>query len=56
MMASFYFYDQNPSDFSFLMKIIAFVIQTSLGLPNLHVKGKTKRILVVVSSKMTPSC
>ena len=49
MMALFYYYDQNPSGFSFLVQIIAFVIQTSLGLPNLNVKGKTKRILVVVS-------
>ena len=43
MMASFYYHDQNPSSFSFLMKIIAFVIYTSLGLPNLNVKGKTKK-------------
>ena len=49
MMALFYYYDQNPSGFSFLVQIIAFVIQTSLGLPNLNVKAKTKRILVVVS-------
>ena len=49
MMALFYYYDQNPSGFSFVVQIIAFVIQTSLGLPNLNVKGKTKRILVVVS-------
>ena len=49
MMALFYYYDQNPSGFSFLVQIIAFVIQTSLGLPNLNVKAKSKRILVVVS-------
>ena len=49
MMALFYYYDQNPSGFSFLVQIIAFVIQTSLGLPNLNVKAKRKRILVVVS-------
>ena len=50
MMASFYYYDQNPSDFSFLVQISAFAIQTSLGLPNLNVKGKTKRILVIVGT------
>ena len=48
MMTSFYYYDQNPSGVAFLCKLRAFVIQTSLGLPNLSVKGKTKRILVVV--------
>ena len=54
-MTSFYYYDQNPSGFCFLVLIRAFVIQTSLGLQNLNMKGKTKRILVVVI-KMTPSC
>ena len=48
MMTSFYYYDQNPSGVCFLVQIKAFVIQTLLGLPNLSVKGKTKRILVVV--------
>ena len=48
MMSSFYYYDQNPSGFCFLLQIKAFVIQTSLGLPNLNMKGDTKRILVVV--------
>ena len=43
-----YYYDQNPSGFCFLVQIKAFVIQTSLGLQNLNMKGKTKRILVVV--------
>ena len=47
-MTSFYYYDQNPSGFCFLVQIRAFVIQTSLGLQNLNMKGKTKRILVVV--------
>ena len=47
-MTSFYYYDQNPSGLCFLMQIRAFVIQTSLGLHNLNMKGKTKRILVVV--------
>ena len=44
-MTSFYYYDQNPSGFCFLVLIRAFVIQTSLGLQNLNMKGKTKRIL-----------
>ena len=48
MMTSFYYYDQNPSGVFFLVQIKAFVIQTSLGLPNLSVKGKMKRIVVVV--------
>ena len=47
-MASFCYYDQNPSGFCFLVLMRAFVIQTSLGLQNLNMKGKTKRILVVV--------
>ena len=47
-MTSFYHYDKNPSGFCFLVLIRAFVIQTSLGLQNLNMKGKTKRILVVV--------
>ena len=42
-----YFYDQNPSGFSFLVQITAFVMEISLGLPNLNMKRKTKRILVV---------
>ena len=47
-MTSFYYHDQNPSCFYFLVQIRPFVIQTSLGLQNLNMKGKTKRILVVV--------
>ena len=47
-MTSFYYYDQDPSRFRFLLLIKAFVIQTSLGLQNLKMKGKMKRILVVV--------
>ena len=47
-MASFYYYDQNPSGFCFLVQIRAFVVQTSLGLKNLNMKGKTERIMVVV--------
>ena len=47
-MASFYYNDQNLSGFFFLVQIRAFVIQTSLGLPNFKMKGKTKRILVLI--------
>ena len=47
-MTSFYYYDQDPSGFRFLVLIKAFVIQTLLGLQNLNMKGKTKRILVEV--------
>ena len=42
-----YNYDQNPSGFSFLVQITAFVMEIWLGLPNLNMKRKTKRILVV---------
>ena len=42
-MTSFYYHDQNPSGFCFLVQI-------------LNMKGKTKRILVMVVKKMTPSC
>ena len=48
MMASFYYYDKDPSRFCFLVQIWAFVILTSLRLPNLNMKRKTERILVVV--------
>ena len=39
---------QSPSVCCFLLKIRDIVIKTSLGLPNLHTKEKTRRILVVV--------
>ena len=55
MMASFYYYDQDPSGFCFLVQIRAFVIQTSLGLHNLNMKGKNEKDSGR-SSKMTPSC
>ena len=42
------YYDQNPSGFSFLVQITAFIVKISLALPNLNMKRKTKRILVVV--------
>ena len=49
-MASFYYYDQDPSGFCFLVQIGAFVIQTSLGLPKFpYEKENSGR-----SSKMTP--
>ena len=48
MMTSFYYFDQNPSEVCFLVQIRPFAIQTSLRLPNLNMKGNTKRILVVV--------
>ena len=47
-MASFYYNYQNPSGFSFLMLIRAIVLCSPLGLQNLHLKRKTKSILVVV--------
>ena len=40
-------YELNPSRFFFLVQIRAFVIHTSLGLPNLNEKQNLKRILVV---------
>ena len=51
-MASFYYYDQSPLGFWFVVQIRTFLIKTSLGFPNLNMKGKTKSILAV-SSKMT---
>ena len=54
-MTSFYYCDQNPSGFCFLVLIRAFVIQTSLGLENLNMKVKTKKDSGR-SSKITPSC
>ena len=48
-MTSFYYYDQNPSEFCFLVQIRAFVtLKTSLGFPNLNMKEKVKSILVEV--------
>jgi len=51
-MTSFYDYDQNPSEFCFLVQIRAFVIQTPPGLQYemKNEKGSDR------SSKMTPSC
>ena len=47
-MTLFYLDDQNPSGFSFFWKLRASAFQTSPGLLNLNVKGKTKSFLVVV--------
>ena len=47
-MMSFYYYNQNPSGVCILVQIKAFVIQTPLGLPNLNMQGKSKRMLVAV--------
>ena len=47
-MASFYYNYQNPSGLCFLMLIRAIVLCCPLGLQNLNLKRKTKRILVVV--------
>ena len=41
-MASFYYCDQNLSGYCFRVQIKAFVIQTSLGLPNLNRKEKNE--------------
>ena len=41
-MASFYYCDQNLSGYWFRVQIKAFVIQTSLGLPNLNRKEKNE--------------
>ena len=54
-MASFYYYDQSPLGFWFLVQIRTFLIYTSLGFPNWNMKGKTTSILAV-SSKMTLLC
>ena len=55
MMASFYYYDQNPSGFCFLVQITAFVIKSSLELLNFKSEGKNEKNSGR-SSKMTPSC
>ena len=48
MMASFYYFDLDPSGFCFLVQIRAFVIYTSLGATNFEYEKKTKRTLVIV--------
>ena len=46
-MTSFYYYDQNPSGFCFLVQIRSSVINLA-GITNLNMKEKTKRIVVVL--------
>ena len=53
-MTSFYYYDQNPSVFCFLVLISAFVIQTSLGLTKVKYERKNEKDSGR-SSKMTRS-
>ena len=38
-----YYYDQNPSGFSFLVQITAFVIEISLGLPRFKYDKKNEK-------------
>ena len=54
-METFYVYYQNPLGFCFLLQIRAFVIQISLGLPNLKMKEK-KDMNSGLSSNKTSSC
>ena len=53
-MTSFYYYNQNPSGFRFLMHIRAFVFETSLGNAKLEYERKNKKDSGR-SSKVTPS-
>ena len=53
-MASFYYYDQDPSGFCFLEQIRAFVILTSLGLPSFKYEKKNEKNSGRSSNK-TPS-
>ena len=53
-MTSFYYYDQNPSGFCFLVEIRAFVFENALGIPNQNMKGKNEKDSGL-SSKMTRS-
>ena len=54
-MESFYLYYQNPSVHSFLVQIRAFVILTSLGLPDLNMKEKNE-VNSGLSGKKRSSC
>ena len=47
-ITSFYFHDQNPSEFCILVQSTTFDIQTLLGLLNCNIKSTTKRILFIV--------
>ena len=48
MMTSFHYYDQNPSGLCFIVYIKVFCYLNLAETTNLNMKGKTKRILVVV--------
>ena len=54
-MISFYYYDQNPSGFYFLVLIRAFVIQNLTGITKFKYERKNEKDSGH-SSKMTPSC
>ena len=47
-MTSFYYYDQNPSGFCFLVQIRAFVDLAGISNQIFKIERKKKRILVVV--------
>ena len=47
-MTSFYYYDQNPSGFCFLVQIRAFVNLAGISNQIFKIERKKKRILVVV--------
>ena len=55
MMASFYYYDQDPSGFCFLVQIRAFVFFSLTGATKFKYEKKTQKNSGR-SSKMTPSC
>ena len=48
MMASFYYYDQILQGFAFLCKLALVLFKAHWNYQILNLKGKTKRILVVV--------
>ena len=58
MMTSFHYYDQNPSGLCVLVQIRAFVIEISLGLPNIYniIYERKNEKDSGRSSKMTSSC
>ena len=54
MMASLYYYEQNPSGFCFLVQIRAFVIQTLTGITKFKYERKNENNSGR-SSRMKPS-
>ena len=54
-MASFYYYDQNPSGFSFLVQIIHFCYFNLAGITKFKCEWKNEEDSVC-SSKMMPLC